>query len=119
VAVRGAGTRVGLLASVLIGPLAFLLNLQINYMLVDLVCQVQGKAGMHLVAAMCLSLTIGSGIVAWRAWHQAGPDFPGDEYGTIGHARFFAFWGLLSSSLFFFVILAQWIPIFILNPCQR
>jgi hypothetical protein len=114
-----SGAARGHWAGILAGPFAFLLNLQINYMLVDLVCQEGYRFVLHAVALACLLLTVGGAFLSWRLWHETGAEWPGDLAGPVARGRFMAFWGLLSNSLFFFVVLGQWIPIFVLNPCLR
>jgi hypothetical protein len=106
-------------AGILAGPFAFLSNLQINYMLVDLVCLEGSQIVLHAVALTCLLMTVIGAWLSWRLWHATGPDFPNDLGGSLARSRFLAFWGILSNSFFFFVVLAQWIPIFVLSPCQR
>jgi len=114
-----AEPKLGHWAGILAGPFAFLFNLQINYMLVDLICQQGSHMVFHAVAFTCLLMTVIGASLAWRLWHAAGPDLPNDLSGSVARSRFMAFWGILSNSFFFFVVLAQWIPIFVLSPCER
>ncbi len=117
-ALRPESTR-GHWAGILAGPFAFLFNLQINYMLVDRICQEGSRIALHAVAFTCLMMTLIGALLSWRLWHTTGPELPTELSTSISRSRFMAFWGVLSNSFFFFVVLAQWIPIFVLSPCQR
>jgi hypothetical protein len=106
---------VGLLTA----PLAFLLDLQVNYALVPQVC-LNGKIHLlHLVAAGSLLLSGWGCLIAWRNWEVTGREWPGEMGGSISRSRFMSALGLLTSSMFILLILAMWIPNFVLDPCQR
>lgn len=102
----------GLLA----GPTAFLSNLQINYMLATLACD-DAVPWLHLTALATLALAGGGGALAWHEWRRTGGEWPGEAEGPVPRSRFMAMLGLLTSALFALVIVAQWIPVFILGPC--
>jgi len=104
----------GLLAA----PVAFLLNLEIAYALVPTACSSGTSLMVHLVHVLCLLLALAGGLVAWRIWNAAGVEWPGEQGGQIARTRFMAGSGVLGSALFALVILAQWIPTFVLSPCQ-
>ena len=57
---------------ILAGPLAFLLNLQLSYMLVHLVCVTAHHIMLHLVPAGAFLLTASGGVSAWRNWQRTG-----------------------------------------------
>jgi hypothetical protein len=105
--------------SILAGPLAFLLNLQLSYMLVQPVCVTAHHLVLHLVPVGALLLTASGGVSAWRNWQRTGQAESSKAGGVLPHSRFMAGIGLLTSGLFSFVIVAQWLPNFILSPCQR
>ena len=104
---------------ILAGPLAFLLNLQLSYMLVQPVCVTAHHIILHLVPLGALLLTVGSGVSAWRNWQRTGQVESSKAAGVLPRSRFMAGVGFLTSSLFIIVIVAQWLPNFILTPCQR
>jgi hypothetical protein len=106
--------RAALWLGVLGGPVAFLLNLQANYMLVDLACESGARLALHAIALAAVVLTAGSGLLARRYWQTAGGAVESHD-----RTRFMAFLGMLTGGLFFLVMLAQWIPIFVVDPCQR
>lgn len=104
----------GLLA----GPLAFAANLQVNYMLVDVACQTGPRIVLHLSPALSALLTLGAGVMAWQAWQDLErPAMP--EAAWVPRGKFMAISGVLMSGMFLLVVLAQWIPVFVVNPCQR
>src|SRR5262245_51465031 len=101
---------------ILAGPLAFLLNLQLSYMLVHPICVMAHRIILHLVPAGALLLTASGGVSAWRNWQRTGPAESSQTEGVLSRSRFMAGVGLLTSGLFLVVIVAQWLPNFILNP---
>ena len=105
--------------SILAPPLAFLLNLQLSYMLVQPVCVTAHHIILHLVPAGALLLAASGGVSAWWNWQRTGQAGSSKAEGVLPRSRFMADVGLLTSGLFLVVIVAQWLPNFILSPCQR
>src|SRR5690349_11038949 len=105
-------------AGLLLAPTAFLLNLEVAYGMVPVACSHQNRLLPHLVHAICFLLAATGGFFALRSWRSSGEIWPGDEGGPVGRTRFMAGLGLLLSIMFMLVILAQWIPSFVLSPCQ-
>ena len=104
---------------ILAGPLAFLLNLQLSYMLEQPVCVTAHHIILHLVPAGALLLAASGGVSAWWNWQRTGQAESSKAEGVLPRSRFMADVGLLTSGLFLVVIVAQWLPNFILSPCQR
>jgi hypothetical protein len=102
----------------LTAPLAFLLNLLLSYMLVPWACATSQHVMLHLVPLGALLLAAGGGISAWDNWQRMRQVQPSEAGGVLPRSRFMAVIGLLSSGLFILVIMAQWLPHFILSPCQ-
>jgi hypothetical protein len=105
-------------AGVLIPPVAFLVNLEVAYALVPVACGSRTVVLVHVVHLVSLALTAFAAMVAWRAWQRSGASWPGGEGGRLGRTQFLAGMGILMGLMFAIVILAQWIPSFILDPCQ-
>jgi hypothetical protein len=106
-------------AGLFAGPVAWILQLQIGLILIPWVCAHDGKAlSLHLVTAAALLLATVGGFISWRNWRRVGKEWPGDESSTTTRSRFMAIAGLLTSAMFFLVILIQGIASFILHPCQ-
>lgn len=105
-------------AGQLLAPIAFLLNLELAYALVPAACSRGSELLVHGAHAVCLVLAALGTLAAWRSWRSTGETWPGGAGGRLARSRFLAGTGLLLSLLFVLVILAQWIPSFVLNPCQ-
>jgi hypothetical protein len=105
-------------AGVLVPPTAFLFNLEAAYALVPVACNAGTVLLVHLVHLVSLALAVVGGLLALRVWRRSGAAWPGGEGGRISRTQFMAGLGILMSLMFTVVILAQWIPSFILDPCQ-
>jgi hypothetical protein len=116
--VPDARTLKALWFGLLAPPAAFLLNLEIAYALVPTACASGTELMLHLVHLGCLLLALAGGLVAWRTWQAAGAEWPGEGGDRVARTRFMAGSGVLGTGLFALVILAQWIPSFVLSPCQ-
>jgi hypothetical protein len=103
---------------VLLPPTAFLFNLEVAYALVPTACNDSTVVLVHLVHLVSLALVVFGGVAALRVWRQSGATWPGGEGGRIGRTQFMAGMGILMGLMFATVVLAQWIPSFILDPCQ-
>ena len=88
----------------LLAPAAWLTSLEVGYVLVRPDCTAGAAVRQHAVHAGFLLIALGGLLVAWRA-RQAERDF----LSTLGVA---------TSALFVLVLVAQWIPTFLLHPCQ-
>jgi hypothetical protein len=102
----------------LLAPIAFLVNLEVAYALVPTACSSHHELPVHLVHLACLLLTLYGLFTAWRSWNTLGATWPSEEGDPLARSRFLAGTGLLVSALFVLVIVAQWIPSFVLDPCQ-
>lgn len=115
---EGAGP--GLLwLSVLAPPLAALTQLQTNYALVLWACGRGQTWALHLVALLALAVAVGCGLLGWRNWNRAGAVWEDGGAGPLPRSRFMAVVGMLVSAHSALVIVAQWIAVFVYNPCQR
>lgn len=112
------GTLRALWAGMLLPPVAFLLSLEAAYALVPTACSSRNLLPVHLVHAAALAIAILGGLTALRSWRRNGSTWPGGEGGRLGRTRFMAGLGVFLSLQFGLVIVAQWIPSFILDPCQ-
>jgi hypothetical protein len=102
----------------LLAPVAFLINLESAYALVPTACSSRTVLPVHLVHLACLLLTLYGLLTAWRCWKAAGGTWSGAAGDPLARSRFMAGVGLLVSGMFVLVIVAQWIPSFVLDPCQ-
>jgi hypothetical protein len=102
----------------LLAPMAFLINLEVAYALVPTACSSHNELAVHLVHLACLLLTLYGLLTAWRSWKASGATWPGEQGEPLARSQFMAGTGLLVSTIFVLVIVAQWIPSFVLDPCQ-
>jgi TRAP-type C4-dicarboxylate transport system permease small subunit len=106
-------------AGLLTAPLAFLLHLQINYMLTTQLCPDGRKLVLHLVTFAFLLVAAVGGFIAWLNWESTGRRWPGEQANVPDRSRFMAVVGLLISALIVLAFIAQLIPQFIFDPCNR
>ncbi len=104
----------GLLA----GPVIWLLSFEANFALAPWACEFQAKLALYVVSIIALILAASSYLLAWRQWKELGKEWPGEAGGTLARSRVMAGGGVLTSALFFLVILAQSIPELILGACE-
>jgi uncharacterized membrane protein YidH (DUF202 family) len=115
---EGAGP--GLLwLSIIAPPMAALTQLQANYALVLWACGRAQTWPLHLVAFLALLVAVGCGLLARRNWQKAGADWEDGGPGPLPRSRFMAAVGMLVSAHSALVVVAQWIAVFVYNPCQR
>ena len=106
---------------VLAAPVAFFLHLQLDYIYVPWTCERGGRWLLHLVALLAIALTAAGTALSWRNLGRAGRDWPEHqvEGGSAARSRFVAGSGVAMGAFFLLVMLAQWLPIWILSPCDR
>ena len=109
---------VALWTGVLAGPIAWLTSFQANFALAPAACALQAKLVLYAISVVALLVTAAAGVVAWQQWTGAGKEWPGQGGDTTARVRIMAIGGVLLSSTFFIVILAQAIPEVILAPCE-
>jgi hypothetical protein len=88
----------------LLAPAAWLTSLEVGYVLVRPDCAAGNALRQHAVHAGFLVVALAGLLVAWRA-RRAERDF----LSTLGVAV---------SAFFVLVLVAQWIPAFLIHPCQ-
>lgn len=100
-------------------PAAWLLNLEAGYSLAHAACHGSGMLPLHAATVAALVLAALGGIASMVTWRHAGSDWPADAVGPAERAKLFATLGLGGTVFFLMLILSQWIPAFIFNPCLR
>jgi hypothetical protein len=106
---------------VLCGPVAAIANEQIEYARVAWSCgrfDPVSRILLHVVPIALVLLCAVAGLVAWRARPESinASDERDDDVDESWRA-FMVMVGLGLSALGIIVIIAQWIPVFYLNPC--
>ncbi|HUQ20812.1 MAG TPA: hypothetical protein VM099_14440 [Gemmatimonadaceae bacterium] len=94
-------------------------NLQFGFVLGHIACQTGSKIGVHIYMFVCLVLTLIGGFLAWREWTFLGEERPGQARSAIGSRRFLGLAGMMGAALSAYIVLAQWLPAFVLAPCMR
>ena len=90
--------------------------MQISYALVRFECYGGSKRPLYLIAIVALVLTAFGGLISLVNWRNAKGQ--GDDFdGNITRSRFMAVLGMLSSGMFFVVIVAQGLATLVLHPC--
>jgi hypothetical protein len=115
---RRALSPLPLWAGILAGPIAWALDLTINYALVKWVCRTQRYDAHALIAIAALAIVAAGSALSWRALHRTGEDQPTDGGHPRQRARFMATLGLTSSALFALQILAGALPPWVIDACQ-
>ena len=114
--------RPGLLSltlGIVVGPIAVLVNEELIYLTNMWACGTGKQLAMHVVPIICLVVTLGAGLLAWRDWDRVGRGVE-DEAATVdSRSRFLALGGMAISALSALLILAQWLAIFVFGACMR
>ena len=110
--------KLALWAGVLGGAAAWSVQLQIGYALSRFSHSVPWLTGAHHATSLVATLlAVAATLLAWRDWRRAGGgESGGAEGGVTGRARFMAMLGVVTSGLFALVIVAQWVPVFFIQP---
>jgi hypothetical protein len=103
--------------ALLLAPLLALTNQSITYALVTPSCAKQNMLAPHAVAAVSLILCILFTLSAWKNYRRWRPGKT--ETGDAASAResFLAMVATMVGALSSVVIVAMWLPLFILSPC--
>jgi hypothetical protein len=112
---------VGLWFGILCGPLAALVNEQVEYVIGAWSCgrfDVTSRYLLHAVPIALILLCVVAGLVAWSA--HTHPIDASDEHATNADRSrrgFMAIMGVGLSAMGVIVLLAQWMPVWYLSPC--
>jgi len=107
-------------AGVLGAPVAWFAQLQTNYALVPAACRDAPTAVLVLSSLAFLALGAAAVWLSWMGWRAEDGTWPkGSDEGAPARRRFLGVLGLLTSGLFFAVMVAQAIPTFIVPVCHR
>jgi hypothetical protein len=108
-----------LMLGIFLAPIAAAANAQSIYMLAPFACQSGSKLVLHLFILVALFVA-GYGLwVASREWHASGGDWPNEENSAAPRARFLGMFGMLFSGICVALILMQWLPVLLMNPCVQ
>jgi Co/Zn/Cd efflux system component len=102
----------------LIGAVAWKLQLVVNYTVVPYACWNRVEFLNHAASFAMLALALSGCWVAWGSWKKAGESRDMEMGGVLGRSRFMAAAGLGLNALFALMILGQWLPNLMLSPCD-
>ena len=107
----GAKTDLRLWAGILAGPSAWVAQLSLVYPIAQLTCHAgfapQHPGSLHAISIGALALISSGAVLSWQMRH-----------GSPQRVRFMAQLGLLMCVLFALVVIATWVPPFILHNCE-
>jgi hypothetical protein len=101
-----------------LAPAVFFAHLQLTYVLVPWACVRNGELWIHLAGALSVVLAAVGAWVAWRTWHRAGREEPGEAGGAMPRTRMLGVLGVGMSLMFALLLLGQWMTAFFLSACQ-
>ncbi len=104
---------------VLLGPVIALTNQELIYAADTWTCGHGYRGTMHLIPLLCLAITIGAAITAYRDWRASGGGVEEEDATVDARTRFLAIMGIGISIFSSLVIIAQWAAIIVFNPCMR
>jgi hypothetical protein len=115
---NSARFKLELWISFLGAPIVWLIQFQTNYALVPWSCT-HGKAYiLHITSAAFLAVAGGLIVLSSRQYRESTRgDWSSAPEGLMTSARFMLLIGILNSTLFTLLILAQAIPSFLISPC--
>ena len=105
--------------SVLGGPFLFLLNLEVNYVMVDWACNTGNDWPGHVVHGVALVLSAGCALLGRTLLRPIKRDGPDGDGRADARSRLLATLGMLSGTLFALSVFAQWIGVMVLGTCLR
>ena len=107
-----------LFTGVLLAPLAWAAHLSISYFLAEVRCNDTWNIALFATTVVLGGVAAVGGWFAWRNYDGTGREWPsGNDDGVLVRSRFLAVGGLLLAGLSLLLIVAQTIPMLVLNPC--
>lgn len=105
--------------STLSGPLVFLLNLEVSYVMVDWACNSGNEWALHLVHLVSLAAVVAGTLLGAALWRRVGRSWPDSDGSSDSRSRLLAALGTLGGVAFAVSIVAQWITVMVLGACPR
>lgn len=105
-------------AGVLGAPAAWAVQLQVSYSFVPWCCSHGHLWVLHLSTLVFFALAAAGGVASFRHWRRAGGgSAEGSGGGPVVRTQFLGLLGVLVSSMFSLLILAQGTASFFISPC--
>lgn len=113
------GGLASLTLGLVLGPVAALVNQQAIYSATMWACGHGMRWTLHVIPVLSLVVVAAMGAAAHRNWRTTGGGRE-DDAATVGaRSRFLSILGMSVSAFSALVIVAQWLSIFVFNPCMR
>jgi hypothetical protein len=101
--------------ALLAAPIFALADQSVSYATVGWACAHQQAFAVHAVHVLFLSATAAGTVAAWQLWRATSTTKARSE--TLARRHFLAGLGTASGALSALVIIAMWIPTWVLAPC--
>ena len=105
-------------SGIVAAPLVFLIHLQVGYALVPVACRTQSGLLTHGPTALAVLLAGGLAGLSFRSWRRHGSEWPDSSAGVPTRNRFLGALGVMVSALVIVALLAQWLPVWFVDPCS-
>jgi hypothetical protein len=103
---------------VLIGIVAWKLQLVVNYAVVPYACWHRAEWINHFATFAMLALALSGAWVSWGSWKRMGGSLDTAVGGPVGRGSFMALSAIALNALLALHILGQWLPNLFLSPCD-
>jgi hypothetical protein len=103
---------------VLVPPLVWALQMQINYWAVRGACVRGSNTRLYAITLVALLLILLSGVCAWLGARRSVAGERVEWGAVVSNSRFMLALGLSICAVFFIAVMAQGIAAIIFNPCQ-
>jgi hypothetical protein len=100
---------------VLLPPVVWAVHLCLTYFLASVACDGAWPLTLHLASVVSLAAIAGGGVVSWRT---VSKDVSENDPPPKGRAHFMAAAGVGFALIFGATVLAQWYPMFLIEPCR-
>jgi hypothetical protein len=102
-----------------LGPTVALVHQLIVYAIGSWACGHDVRAVMHVVPVLSLIVVFAAALIARRHWRATGNGEDDETSDLPARTRFLALLGITISLFSAIVIAAQWVSIFVFDPCMR
>lgn len=95
-------------------------HLNVMYFLVQPVCRLGGTWTFHVTSVFLLTVTVLTGIQAWRLWRANRNADQESELSERQHSvmAFAGYFGMAGAAVVSLAIVTQWAPVFVIGPCS-
>jgi hypothetical protein len=101
--------------ALLVAPVLALTDQSVALSLTAWACRGQHQVALHLVHVAFALATAAATLLAWRRWREAPRGSPSSE--TVARRHFLAGMATAVAALSLLVILAMWLPTWLLSSC--